>query len=78
MSECSSESLLTHENSRLGIKIVSITGNYMKRVYPDHPDEQWSQVIGLVSPTEINTGSKLENSRSLSFTSFSCSLPAFC
>jgi hypothetical protein len=28
----------------------------MKIVYPDHPDEQWSQVIGLVSPTEINTG----------------------
>ncbi|MFL6327929.1 MAG: hypothetical protein ACJ71I_10680 [Nitrososphaeraceae archaeon] len=65
MSECSSESLLTpSESSPWDKNSFHQTGNYMKRVYPDHPDEQWSQVIGLVSATEINTGSKLENSTS--------------
>ena len=34
---------------------------YEKEYHPDHPDEQWSQVVGFSSPSEITADSKLEN-----------------
>jgi PsbP-like protein len=55
--------LLTYENSRIGIKIQYPVDwkLYEKEYYPDHPDEQWSQVVGFSLPSEINAHSKLEN-----------------
>ena len=56
-------SLLTYENSSLGIKTKYPVDwkLYEKEYYSDHPDEQWSQVVGFSSPDEINTHSKFEN-----------------
>jgi hypothetical protein len=54
---------LAYENSRLGIKTLYPVDwkMYEKEYYPDHPDEQWSQVVGFSSSDEIKTRSKLEN-----------------
>ena len=34
---------------------------YEKDHYPDHPKEQWSQVVGFQSPHKIDTRSDVEN-----------------